>query len=593
VSLLLLLLISVPDAVYIEHSITLDCSKPDSGYIETTRETIVPLSAAGVERYRKISASYRNTWESLEVTASISHWRTGRRDECAITSEDPHSSLLPDGRLESSLREVLIEFPGIEIGDTLKVEIRRNIRYLPMGDFYSYTFYAASRDSINHGVFKVLWPSEREIHIQSEGVFEFQNYILDDGTECMVWRSACQDPIPYLPFSPDLSSISSFVTVSSHSPEDVSRGLYTVLDRDCMVDYSPLADSIIRAAGNQPEDLCCWVSREIEYLSGNWGSDPGYSPRNPAETLEEMSGVCRDKTVLLLWLLRSAGYMPTAILTSVSRNPGFYPGSRSFDHMLVTLRDADGKTVFLDPTIILSPIGYTYTLRGWGYLPLTPSGSPLEFFPDDSSGDTLSIVIEGSLCKDSSIITGRISVDFSGAAEELFRSMLSGIEPPGRNLLIERLFGLLPGAELTFKGDPSSTFTPFSIDGTGRWECGIVQVGESVCLIVPGLETLDVVSSRAAAYILPGFREDIHIETPYTAHLRMLISDLPPGYPELPEPFETESYSIYVTLGDDLLLLEEYLTLQPVIPDKDHLAEIRQGLMSGLSGSNRTVIFRQ
>ena len=592
-ALLLLFLISMPDAVYLEHSITLDCSSPDSGYFETTREIIVPLTAAGVERYGKISASFRNTWESLEVTASISHWRSGRGEDHAILREDPHSALLAGGRLESSLRQVLIEFPGIEIGDTLKVEIRRNIRYLPMGDFYSYTFYSASRDSIHDGIFKVLWPSAREIHIQSEGVFEYQSYAQNSGTECMIWRSPPSDPIPYLPFSPDPASISSFVTVSSHLPEDVSRGLYPVLDRDCMLNYSTLADSIIRMAGNRPEDICSWVSREIEYLSGNWGSDPGYSPRNPVQTLDEMSGVCRDKTVLLLWLLRRAGFEPTAILTSVSNDLTSYPGSRSFDHMLVKLRDSTGNILFFDPTNSFSSSGFTYTLRGWGYLPLTPSGSPLEYFPDYSAEDTLSILIEGSLSEDSSIISGTVSISFGGAAEELFSSMISAVEPAERNLLIERLFGLLPGAELLVDGNPSSTGTPLRVEGTGRWECGVVQTGEILYLVLPGLETFDVVSSRAAAYILPSFREDIHVETPYTAHLRVILTDLPSGHPELPHPSETETYSVRVTLSGGSLVLEEYLTLQPAFPDRDQLRDMRQGLLTGLSASSRTVMFRR
>ncbi|MEN8209303.1 MAG: DUF3857 domain-containing protein, partial [Candidatus Fermentibacteria bacterium] len=376
--LLLLILTSIPDAVYMEHSVTLDCSSPESGYIETTREVIVPLTSAGVERYSKIAASFRNTWESLDINASISHWRSGRGEDSAILHENPHSSLLQSGRLESSLRQVIIEFPGIEIGDTLEVEIIRRISHLPMGDYYSYTFYASSRDSIHNGIFKVLWPPEREIHIQSEGVFEFQDYTLENGTECMIWKSAPQFPVPYLPFSPDPASISYFVTVSSHSPDDVSRGLYSILDRNCMVDSSALADSIIEIAGNRPENLCAWVSDEIDYLSGNWGSDPGYSPRNPAETLHDMAGVCRDKAVLLLWLLRRAGYIPAAVLTSLSGDIGSYPGSRSFDHMLVSIKDSSGRTLFLDPTNSFASEGYTYTLRGMGYLPLTPSGSSIE-----------------------------------------------------------------------------------------------------------------------------------------------------------------------------------------------------------------------
>ena len=583
----------MPDAVYLQHSITLDCSSPDSGYLETTREIIVPLTAAGVERYSRISASFRNTWESLEVIASVIHWRSGRGGDEGILREDPHSSLLHSNRLESSLRQVFIEFPGIEIGDTLKIEIKRKIRYLPMGDYYSYTFYAASRDSIHNGVFKVLWPSSREMYIQTEGAFEYRDYTIDDGIECMVWRSPPQAPLPYLPFSSDPASISSFVTVSNHSPEDVSRGLYPKLDLNCMVECPALADSIIGIAGNTPQRLSAWVSEEIEYLSGNWGSDPGYSPRNPAETLEEMAGVCRDKTVLLLWLLRRAGYLPTAVLTSIANDIGSYPGSRSFDHILVSLQDANGKTIFLDPTNTFSSDGFTYTLRGSGYLPLTPSGSPIEYFPDNSADDILSILVEGSLIEDSSLISGNISVSFGGAAEELFRSMLGAVEPSERNLLIERLFGLLPGSDIPIEANLSSIDAPLTLEGTGKWDCSILSAGESFYLILPGLETFDVVSSRASAYILPSFRDDIYIETPYTAHLRVLLTNLPTGHPELPESFQTENYSVSVTLCGDSLVLEERLALQPSFPDPEHLRVIRQGLLAGLSASARTVMFRR
>ncbi|RKZ07318.1 hypothetical protein DRQ25_11865, partial [Candidatus Fermentibacteria bacterium] len=237
--------------------------------------------------------------------------------------------------------------------------------------------------------------------------------------------------------------------------------------------------------------------------------------------------------------------------------------------------------------------GFTYTLRGSGYLPLTPSGSPIEYFPDNSSDDILSILVEGSLIEDSSLISGNISVSFGGAAEELFRSMLGAVEPSERNLLIERLFGLLPGSDIPIEANLSSIDTPLTLEGTGRWDCGILSTGESFYLVLPGLETFDVVTSRASAYILPPFRDDIYIETPYTAHLRVLLTNLPTGNPELPESFQTENYSVSVTLSGDSLVLEERLALQPSFPDPERLRVIRQGLLACLSASARTVMFKR
>jgi len=586
----LLLILSSPDAVYLEHNVTLDCTSQDSGYIETTIESIVPLTAAGVQRYNEVSASYRNTWESLEVIASIAHWRTGRGYDTALIHEIPHSSLLPGGRLESSLRELIIEFPGIEIGDTLKIEIRRYIHRLPMDDFYSYTFFSASIDSIHRSVFKVLWASSREFHTHVRGDFETLTYEIDPSVHCSVWESGPVDPLPHLPFSPDAESLSPTVTVSSSTPEEVSRGLYRVLDLDCTTGDPSLADSIVSVTGREPRTISGWISREIEFLSGNWGEDPGYSPRNPVQTVESRSGVCRDRAVLLIWLLRHAGYSPMAILTSVSSSLVSYPGSRSFDHMLVALDDSEGRRVFLDPSGTLSPDGYTFTLRGCGYLPLTPSGSPVEYFPDDFSRDSLSILIDGSFAEDASKVSGVFSVTFSGSAEELFRSMLATVDPSLRILLVERLFGLLPGSETSFEGDPTDTSAPFRVFGTGSWSCGTVYGEDFISILLPGLESIDLVSSRAAALILPAFRDQIRIETPYTSHMRMHVTDLPGGILTLPPSCESENYTIETLYSDSTLTIEEFLSVQPAAPDSLQLSEIRHGFIAALSSLYRTVM---
>jgi hypothetical protein len=589
---LFLLLLSSPDAVYLEHSVILDCTTPDSGYIETTIESVVPLTASGVQRYSEVSASYRNTWESLDVSASISHWRPGRGSDTALIHEFPHSSLLPDGRLESSLREVIIEFPGIEIGDTLNIEIRRNIQHLPMDDFYSYTFYSASIDSIRHSVFRVLWASSMEMHSEMKGYFETLSYDIDSSVNCSIWESGPQDPLPHLSFSPDPESASPSVTVSSSTPEEVSRGLYRVLDLDCCRGEPSLADSIIFQAGREPWSLSGWVSREIEYLSGDWGEDPGYSPRNPPQTLENRSGVCRDKAVLLLWLLRHAGYSPIALLTSVSGSLESYPGSRSFDHMLVALDDTEGRRIFLDPSGTLSPQGFTYSLRGCGYLPLTSSGSPVEYFPDDFTGDSISIHIDGSFIENSSTVSGDFDIRFSGSAEELFRSMLSSVEHSRRNLLVERLFGMLPGSSINYEGDPSDSYSPFRVFGSGSWSCGTVRGENFISIILPGLETIDLVSFRAAALILPGFRDEIHIGTPYTAHLHMHLTDLPDGAVELPPPYESQKYTIETAYSGGTVTVDERISVQPAYPDSLQLSEIRNGFLGALSTVFRTVIIR-
>lgn len=590
---ILTIILASPDAVYLNHDVTLYCSSPDSGYEEVTSEVIVPLTARGVERYRELVSSFRNTWESLDISVSfIKHWRSGRGTDRALLREIPHRSLLPSGRLESSLREMFVEFPGIEIGDTLFIEIRRHIDYLPMDDFYSYTFYSAARDSIDSGSFKVFWPADREIHISSTDLPEPEIVPIDDSTVCLSWNTYSRSPIPALPFTRSAAECSPAITIASHHPSDVSAGLFTVLDESLMQEYEPVADSILAVTGFEPCSISRWVSDEIEYLSGNWGRDPGYSPRLPLETLSEHTGVCRDRAVLLLWLLRRAGHDPYAVLTSMSRSITEYVGSRSFDHMIVALDLNSDEVLYLDPSNSISEDGYSYSLRGAAYLPLTASGSEIAYFPDKYNQDSLSILIEGTVDTDSEIISGNISVTMSGAADELLRSILSGVPPERIPALLETLFGLLPGSDMHFDGDLEITGQPLTLHGTGSWECSIIRKDNFIYMVVPGLETFDLIGSRASAFLLPDTGDNVFVETTYSAYLRLNLTELPSGILEIPGPYISDNYSIEFYHIDDTLSMEESMYLLPMIPDLHQLDNLRSGLISRLSGSFRTVVFK-
>ena len=586
-------MLASPDAVFLNHDVTLYCSSPDSGYTEITSEVIIPLTARGVERYRELVSSFRNTWESLEISiAIIKHWRSGRGTDRAVLREIPHRSLLPGGRLESSLRELIMEFPGIEIGDTLLIEIRRHIDYLPMDDFFSYTFYAAARDSIDSGSFRVFWPDDREINISSTDFPEPGITVFNDTTVCFSWNTYSHSPIETLPFSQNTAECSPYITIASHKPFDVSSGLFAVLDETLMQDYEPVADSILAVTGYEPGNISAWVSEEIEYLSGNWGRDPGYSPRYPLETLGDHAGVCRDKAVLLLWLLRRAGHDPYAVLTSTSRNITELVGSRSFDHMLVALDLNSDEVLYLDPSNSFSEEGYSYMLRGSAYLPLTASGSGLKSFPDINNLDSLSIHIDGAVDAESELIHGNISVSMSGAADELLRSMLAGVPPEKRSELIETLFGLLPGSEIHIDGDLEITGQPLTLHGYGSWECSVIKKNNNLYMLVPGLETFDLIGSRASAFVLPDVRDNVFVETTYSAYLRLNLTELPSAHLEIPDPYFANNYSIEFCHNDDTLCMEESMSLLPMIPDLHQLDDLRSGLLSRMSGFFRTVVFR-
>jgi len=98
--------------------------------------------------------------------------------------------------------------------------------------------------------------------------------------------------------------------------------------------------------------------KEIRYVSISLGNGT-IKPSQPASILKRQYGDCKDKSILLIALLKAVGIesKPVLVLTSDEGNldPGF--PSWNFNHMIVKTSDANNKDLWLDPTAKYTPIG--------------------------------------------------------------------------------------------------------------------------------------------------------------------------------------------------------------------------------------------
>lgn len=94
-----------------------------------------------------------------------------------------------------------------------------------------------------------------------------------------------------------------------------------------------------------------WVQNEIRYVSLSLG-ESSHRPAAPALTLQRRYGDCKDKSLLLVELLRGLGITAEPVLVA-SRVPQrldrFLPSPTVFDHAIVRA-ELDGRSFFLDPT---------------------------------------------------------------------------------------------------------------------------------------------------------------------------------------------------------------------------------------------------
>lgn len=90
----------------------------------------------------------------------------------------------------------------------------------------------------------------------------------------------------------------------------------------------------------------------IRYIAIDLG-DSGWRPAEPDKVLVRKYGDCKDKSTLLIVLLRAAGIPadPVLVLTADDgRTDPSFP-TMNFNHMIVKARPADTAVVWLDPTV--------------------------------------------------------------------------------------------------------------------------------------------------------------------------------------------------------------------------------------------------
>lgn len=118
----------------------------------------------------------------------------------------------------------------------------------------------------------------------------------------------------------------------------------------------------IKAETDKPaerlEKALQFVQDEIRYTGLEAGIG-GYKPRNPAEVFEQRFGDCKDKSLLLCYILNELGIEAYPALVSTTDRQGiiaWLPSPNAFNHCVVQVRQ--GGVRWYDPTISLQGGSY-------------------------------------------------------------------------------------------------------------------------------------------------------------------------------------------------------------------------------------------
>jgi transglutaminase-like putative cysteine protease len=533
-------LVASADAVFLSHEATVTLRPAGAVAVEESREVLVPLTAAGTARYSTLSIPFNTLAESVEVLeAGFRPVRPGRPDSEASIIERPVPGLAAAARLESNFREYLLTFDGLETGDTIVIRTRRTVLRLPLADAFSYSFYFQAADSVASSRFTLSAPCGLEVRHSGWGEPALTS---SNGVTTRRWTCGPMSPLGRAPLGIPTEAEASRVVVADMLPSEVGRELWEALDPGSP-DGSPLAAAVLDSVGTDPDTLRAWVASRIAYLGSSIGTEPGYSPRPPEMTLQERCGVCRDKSVLLLWLLRAAGRDAWLGLTRSTHPLDGLCGVRDFDHMVVILREGDELSV-LDPSTTSHTTRSGMGLRGLPVLPVAPWCEGYITIPE-GGGDTLSIVMHLALASDLSVLEGDFAAGMTGAVDEVWRNMLERVPAARWPELCEALFGADPASSLEVAGDPLDPLAALSVSGRIVFRAETARGGDTLGLVLPGLLEASVMGSRLSALILA--RSDGRPAGPDTPMLETLEAalELPAGLvPEVAPGRSVDGYSL-------------------------------------------------
>jgi transglutaminase-like putative cysteine protease len=232
-----------------------------------------------------------------------------------------------------------------------------------------------------------------------------------------------------------------------------------------------------------------FVSQEVRYMGITVEKEaPGYEPHDVTLTFENRHGVCRDKAVLLVAMLRLAGITAHPVL--IHNGPKKEPDVPQpfFNHAIAAAENPDGSYVLMDPTDENTKDLFPAYLCNQSYLVARPEGETLLTSAIIPAEKNMVQVETTGRIDARGTLTGSSRLRFDGINDNAYRGYFSSIKPDERRRFFEGIVKrMAAGARLTALAitpeDMMNTEAP--LDVTLSFAADDVPVSDGTTLMLP------------------------------------------------------------------------------------------------------------
>ena len=387
---------------------------------------------AGLERAATISFDYNPEFDRIILTR-LMIIRDGQ--EIDLRDVVREEVLRREQRLEQGIIDgtltAWMQIPDLRVGDIIDSASIRIIKPLaPAGDNAVVSFLDWSVP-VQLTRLVVLWPQDWALNVGPlpEGISHVATALRDQGVVRLEWQRLNKLPARWEAGTPAGQSPDALVQLSADADFGALSGALTPY---YAADYplTPEWDArvaAIAAASDDPEIRAIAALRlvqdELRYVSLSVGAGGIYA-RLPQEVLTSGFGDCKDKSLLLVVILRRLGVDAVVALTDIDAGQGLRSEVQRlsiFDHMIVRIM-VDGRAHWADPTALHQGGDFTTGAPadyGWG-LPLTgPKQRALEPMPITGAQAWSTDVTEDYVFTPAGVMLAVTSAYRGGAADSM------------------------------------------------------------------------------------------------------------------------------------------------------------------------------
>jgi hypothetical protein len=344
-------------------------------------------------------------------------------DISRLARETTDNSSMSDNIVDPLDRKIIMNVPGLEVGDVLSVLIESETSKSRFGKTFGDIFVFQGLSPVLNSSYKVEGPKnlpivKAEIR-NSRGNVKMEKFETDNSVGYVFTATNTARIFPE-PSMPKLWTQAQHVLVSTVVDWKRFSQWYWELSLPHLEKTNAAISNKVSQL-KTPERIFKFVSQDISYMVITMeDTSPGYAPHDVSVTFDNRYGVCRDKAALLAAMLRIAGYKAYPALINVGTKLDATVPLPFFNHAIVAL-EKNGSYFLMDPTNENTKDFLPAYLCNQSYLVARPEGETLLTTPVlDPEKNALNVVSHATLRGDG-IAVYNAEIEFLGINDTIYR----------------------------------------------------------------------------------------------------------------------------------------------------------------------------